>query len=79
MFAADGVWNQYLVVCDSDPTTGAPCTGSPLTGWAPGGGTSFAAPIMAGVQALVNQVWQDRQGKNARRLEQATRCFSIDR
>ena len=31
-----------------------PCTGTPDS-WSGGGGTSFTAPIMAGIQALVNQ------------------------
>ena len=30
------------------------CTGAP-SGWSSGGETSFASPIMAGIQALVNQ------------------------
>ena len=30
--------------------------------WAGGGGTSFASPIMAGIQALVNQKTGERQG-----------------
>jgi subtilase family serine protease len=55
LFAADGVWGHYLVFCWSDVRNGgAPCTGAPST-WAGGGGTSFATPIMAGIQALVNQ------------------------
>ena len=33
---------------------GAPCTGDP-SNWAGAGGTSFSSPIMAGIQALVNQ------------------------
>jgi subtilase family serine protease len=54
-FAADGVWGHYLVFCWSDARNGgAPCTGDPST-WAGGGGTSFSTPIMAGIQALVNQ------------------------
>ena len=39
----------------------ASCTGTPDT-WAGAGGTSFASPIMAGIQALVNQKTGDRQG-----------------
>ena len=55
MFAADGVWGHYLVFCWSDNKNGgAPCTGAP-SNWACAGGTSFASPIMAGIQALVNQ------------------------
>jgi subtilisin family serine protease len=55
LFAADGVWGHYYVFCFSDQRNGgSPCTGDPST-WAGGGGTSFSAPIMAGVQALINQ------------------------
>jgi subtilase family serine protease len=64
LFAADGVWNHYYVVCYSDPTAGdfgAPCTGAPST-WAGFGGTSFSSPIMAGIQALINQKTGGRQG-----------------
>ena len=62
LFAADGVWNHYYVFCWSDPSNiGAPCTGAP-SGWSGGGGTSFASPIMAGIQALVNQNMGAAQG-----------------
>jgi subtilase family serine protease len=62
MFAADGVWNHYYVFCDSDVSNyGAPCVGAP-SNWSGTGGTSFATPIMAGIQALVNEVWGSRQG-----------------
>ncbi len=55
LFAADGVWGHYYVMCWSDVRNGgAPCTGDP-GGWAGAGGTSFSSPIMAGIQALVNQ------------------------
>jgi subtilase family serine protease len=62
MFAADGAWNHAYVFCDSDVANyGAPCVGAPGN-WSLGGGTSFGTPIMAGMQALVNQVWGGRQG-----------------
>jgi subtilase family serine protease len=51
LFAANGVWGHYFVYCDSD---GGGCSGAP-SGWAGAGGTSFSSPIMAGVQALINQ------------------------
>jgi subtilase family serine protease len=55
MFAGSGLWGHYYVICWSDVRNGgAPCTGAPST-WAGAGGTSFGAPIMAGIQALVNQ------------------------
>jgi Pro-kumamolisin, activation domain/MBG domain (YGX type) len=58
MFAANGVWGHYEIVCWSDPaytsSGSAPCTGAPST-WSGFGGTSVASPTMAAVQALVNQ------------------------
>ena len=62
LFAANGVWGHYYVFCDSDVADGgAACTGAP-SGWSGAGGTSFASPIMAGIQALVNQKQGARQG-----------------
>jgi len=62
LFAADGVWGHYYVTCFSDTKNGgAPCTGDPST-WAGAGGTSFASPILAGIQALVNQNMGGSQG-----------------
>lgn len=63
MFASDGfMWGHYAVVCYSDLNNGgAPCTGAP-SNWAGFGGTSLASPIMAGVQALVNQKLGALQG-----------------
>jgi subtilase family serine protease len=62
LFAADGVWNHFYVYCDSDVNDGgAACTGAP-GGWSGAGGTSFAAPIWAGFQALVNQKKGVKQG-----------------
>jgi hypothetical protein len=61
LFAANGVWGHYYVVCYSNGKGGgSPCTGAP-SNWAGMGGTSFVAPILAGVQALINQRW-GRQG-----------------
>jgi subtilase family serine protease len=59
LFAANGVWGHYFVVCFSAPHGGAPCTGSPAN-WAGGGGTSFSSPIMAGIQALVDEKHDQR-------------------
>ncbi len=62
LFAANGVWGHYYVFCDSDTNDGgAACTGAP-SGWSGAGGTSFAAPIMASIQALVNQRQGAKQG-----------------
>jgi subtilase family serine protease len=62
MFAADGIWGHYYVTCWSNVANGgAPCTGAPVN-WGGAGGTSFAAPILAGIQALVNQKMGGPQG-----------------
>jgi subtilase family serine protease len=62
LFAALGVWSHAYSYCYSDPAFGGvPCTGSP-SNWSHGGGTSFASPIMAAIQALVNQATGERQG-----------------
>jgi subtilase family serine protease len=64
LFAANGVWGHYFVYCYTDAAGGgSPCTGAP-SGWAGGGGTSFASPIMAGMQALVNQKWGKQGNPN---------------
>jgi len=61
LFAANGVWGHYYVYCWSDTHNGGrACTGAP-SGWSGAGGTSFSSPIMAGIQALVNQK-NGRQG-----------------
>jgi subtilase family serine protease len=62
LFAGSGVWGHYYVFCWSDRRAGgAACTGAPST-WAGAGGTSFTAPILAGVQALINQKMGKAQG-----------------
>lgn len=57
LMAANGLWNHYYVVCISNPKEkeyGTGC-GTSIGDWWGGGGTSFAAPIWAGIQALVDQ------------------------
>jgi subtilase family serine protease len=62
LFAGTGAWGHYYVFCYSNTRNGGTsCTGDP-SGWAGGGGTSFSAPILAGVQALVNQKTGSAQG-----------------
>ncbi len=62
LFAADALWSHYYVFCWSDTANGgASCTGDP-SDWSGAGGTSFGAPILAGIQALVNQKTGARQG-----------------
>jgi uncharacterized membrane protein len=60
LFAANGVWLHAYPFCYSGPG-GVPCTEPPVN-WLQAGGTSFSAPIMAGIQALVNQKVGTRQG-----------------
>jgi len=61
LFAANGLWGHYYPICYTDPNFGGvPCVGTP-DNWPGYGGTSFASPIMAGIQALVNQK-HGRQG-----------------
>jgi subtilase family serine protease len=62
LFAGTGIWGHYYVICWSDLRNGgAPCTGDP-SNWAGAGGTSFSAPVLAGIQALVNQKVGGPQG-----------------
>jgi len=62
LFAATGTWGHYYVTCFSDNANGgAPCVGPPID-WGGAGGTSFGAPILAGIQALVNQKMGGAQG-----------------
>lgn len=67
LFASNGLWDAYYVTCWSNPDTSAAvgggftCTGAPST-WAGFGGTSVSSPIMAGIQALVNQKTGSRWG-----------------
>jgi subtilase family serine protease len=58
LFASNGFWGHYYVICDSQY---APCTGNPEN-WAGVGGTSASSPVMAGIQALVNQKEGEPQG-----------------
>ena len=61
LFAANGVWGHYFIYCDSDAFDGETCSGAP-SGWSGAGGTSFSSPIMAAMQALVNQKQGAKQG-----------------
>ena len=62
LFAGDGLWGHYYITCWSNVRGGgAACTGNP-SNWGGAGGTSFSAPIMAGIQALVNQRVGGAQG-----------------
>lgn len=65
LFASNGIFDAYYVVCWSNPDTNAgggfKCTGPPST-WAGFGGTSLSSPIMAGIQVLVNEKTGSRWG-----------------
>ncbi|MGA3323441.1 MAG: choice-of-anchor D domain-containing protein [Terriglobia bacterium] len=62
LFASSGPWGHYYVVCFSDLGNGGlSCGGAPST-WTGFGGTSISSPIMAAIQALVNQASGSRWG-----------------
>ncbi len=62
LFASNNSWGHAYVVCYSDPNYGGEdCSGAPAT-WFSAGGTSFAAPIMAAIQSLINQASGSRWG-----------------
>jgi Pro-kumamolisin, activation domain len=57
LFSSNGIWGHYAVICFSDTSEkGTSCAGAPST-WSGFGGTSIAAPMMAAIQALVNEKW----------------------
>jgi subtilase family serine protease len=67
LFASNGFWSHAMWLCDSDYTEGGgTCDYANNTAGAAqvnaAGGTSFAAPAFAGIQALINQAAGDRQG-----------------
>src|SRR5713226_1539383 len=65
LFAADGLWSHYYVFCWSDTAHGGAVCGADPSAWSGAGGTSFASPIMAGIQALINQKAGGPQGNPA--------------
>lgn len=65
LFSANGIYGHALVYCMSDANEGGNvCDYSDPDNvfYDSAGGTSFAAPAMAGVQALINQAVGDRSG-----------------
>ena len=64
MFASDGwEWKHQYLICFTDPNQGGiACQGNPVNWGLGGGGTSYATPIAAGIQALVNQKMGAKQG-----------------
>jgi hypothetical protein len=79
LFSSFGPWNHSYLICFSDPArngTGVACnsvnsTSLMSTGW---GGTSFAAPIWAGIQSIINDVAFGRQGNPNYRLYQIAKA-----
>jgi len=64
-FAADGVWGSFYVECFSDTKFGgSPCTAKNDALMEGGGGTSFASPAMAGIQALIDQQYGKQGNAN---------------
>lgn len=62
LFSGAGTWGHYYVTCWSNIRAGGKsCDGDPNT-WDRAGGTSFSSPIMAGIQALINQKTGSLQG-----------------
>jgi subtilase family serine protease len=62
LFGSNGIWGHYILICFSDKANGGTaCTGAP-SGWTGIGGTSASAPLMAAIQALVDQHWNIRPG-----------------
>jgi subtilase family serine protease len=63
LFASNGFWNTYYVACWTNPAGGfPPCATTPPSEWSGWGGTSLSSPIMAGIQALINQKTGSRWG-----------------
>jgi subtilase family serine protease len=66
LLAANGIWGHAYATCYTDPNGGGgPCSGNPASWAGNGGGTSYGAPVMAGIQALVNQRKGGPQGNAA--------------
>jgi len=62
LFASNGAWGSFYLECMSDVSQGgAVCTVENDAIVQGGGGTSFSAPAMAGIQALIDQKF-GRQG-----------------
>jgi subtilase family serine protease len=55
LLASNGFWGHFYLICYSNARYGGtPCIDNPST-WPGYGGTSVSSPIMAGIQALINQ------------------------
>jgi len=71
LFAANGIWRHFYVICMSDESEGgAPCSlANPLDVLGNAyGGTSFVAPIMAGITGMLAEVEGGNVGNMAPEL-----------
>jgi Pro-kumamolisin, activation domain/Abnormal spindle-like microcephaly-assoc'd, ASPM-SPD-2-Hydin len=62
LFAANGLWGHYYPFCWSNIIQGGVSCSKAPDQWPGAGGTSFSSPIMAGIQALINQKAGGPQG-----------------
>jgi len=60
LMAGNGLWGSFYIYCQSDAVAGGVC--DPNTSIEGAGGTSFAAPVFAGMMALVQQKTGDQLG-----------------
>jgi pseudomonalisin len=66
LFAANGIWNHFYVICMSNANEGgAPCEYSNYKQVFPNayGGTSFGAPAFAGIMALIQETTSGSTGQ----------------
>ena len=73
LFAANGIWGHFYVICMSDAREGGTACNYHVVNDVFGnayGGTSVASPAMAGIMALVQQYKGEAQGNPAPRLYQ---------
>jgi subtilase family serine protease len=69
LFASANFWSHALQFCETDLATGSggglPCdyTNQGEGGEMAAGGTSFVAPQINGIIAVINQTWRSRQGQ----------------
>jgi subtilase family serine protease len=67
LFASNGWWGHYYVLCFTDTVNYAgyavpSCSAVPPSAWPGAGGTSFASPILAAYQSLIDQTAGGFQG-----------------
>jgi hypothetical protein len=60
LMSGNGLWGSFYIYCQSDAAANGVC--DPNTSLEGAGGTSFAAPIFAGMMALVQQRTASQQG-----------------